>query len=375
MKLRTLAPLVLLLPAAVLVPGRGDAASPTATAAAAPTSPIRVAVANVHEGSLVRHRADRRDGTDRRVFVNRLLARRGALPDVVLLQEVLGSAGILAHTLNAHPRVRRAGGAYRVAGGTFHRRVAGRCDGPRAGRFSLLRSSAVLVNSRTVKRVPQAGAIRTWGRWHRRAWGHTGRKGYGCTEHPWARVVVQRQGTAPSAALVVSTHVAPVGGGLKTRAIRVVRATADSLHRGRVEERVVIGGDLNLNRCGQPVRTGELAVCPVRAAHRSLLDAGYRDAVRQANPVGPHGVVGVAGRIDFVYVKGGDLAGAWYDRCYRAYLVRRWSCGSRAVFTTQRRFNLCQSRSLRHGRPGRGCRSSQFRRYYSDHPVLLADLR
>lgn len=371
MKLRVLAPILILTPFAVLVPAGAGA---TGVPAPPRTSAIRVAVGNVHEGSLVRHRADRRDGTDRRAFVKRLMARGGALPDVVLLQEVLGSAGTMARTLNAHPRVRRLGGAYRVATGTFQRRVAGACDGQRSGRFSLLRSSAVLVNVRTVKGVSSAGAIRTWGRWHKRAWSRTGRMGYGCTEHPWARVTVQRPGTAPSTALLVSTHVAPVGTGLKTRATRVVQTAVGALQRGRPEERVVIGGDLNLTRCPQRPDAGERVRCAVRAAHRSLLDGGYRDAVRSTHPVGPHGVVGVARRIDFVYVKG-TVTGAWYDRCYRAHLVRKWKCGSRSVFTTRRSFNRCQARSLFHGRPGPGCAPSKFSRYYSDHAVLVADLR
>jgi len=369
MILRVLSPLLLLAPLAVLVPDRTDAAT------GPPPSPVRVAVANVHEGSLVRHRADRRDGTDRRRFADRVASRSGALPDVVLLQEVLGTAGLLARTLNAHPRARSAGVSYRVVTGTWSRRVTGRCDGGRAGRFRLLRSSAILVNQRTVTRVHRTGAIRTWGRWHRRAWAHTGRRGHGCTAHPWARVTVRRPGTVARRVLVVSAHVAPVGLSLKTRATRRVRAATDALHRGRPEERVVIGGDLNLTRCPLPASAPEPATCAVRPAHRSLLDAGYRDAVRSVHRGGPHGVVGVAGRIDFAYVRGGAVTGAWYDRCYRAHLVHRWRCGDRAVFATQRAFHRCQVRSLFHGRPGGGCWPSRFRRYYSDHPVLVADFR
>jgi hypothetical protein len=350
--------------------------SPVAVHVSAETSgEVRVAAANVYEGSMVRHPADLRDGTDRKAFARRLLGRSAAVPDVVLLQEVLGTARLMARTLNAHPRAARTGARFVRLGATDHRFVTGSCDGRRSGRFSLLRSSAILMNARTVTAVHERGVIRTWGRWDPIAWHRTGRSGYGCTEHPWARVTVKHPGTAARTALVTSVHIAPDGHRLKNRAVRVVRSHLDRLHRNEPGHVVVMGGDLNLNRCRQSLLRGERRSCAIRSGHRSLLDAGYRDAVRDQHLTGPSGVVGVARRIDFVYAKG-RVAASWHDRCYRAHFVRRWPCSAaRSVFASPVMFRRCEVRHLFHGSPGNGCSPSMFRRYYTDHQLLFAVVR
>jgi len=336
---------------------------------------VRVAVANVFEGTLVPYPADRRDGTDRRAFARRLLGRGAAMPDVVLLQEVLGTAGLMARTLNAHPRAVRTGTRFVRLGATDHRFVTGSCDGRRSGRFSVLRSSAILVNARTVTAVHHRGAVRTWGRWDEWAWHRTGRSGYGCTEHPWARVTVKHPGTAARTALVTSVHIAPAGLRLKNRAVRVVRNEVDRLHRRTPIDVVVLGGDLNLNRCRQSLLRGERRTCAVRPGHRALLDAGYRDAIRSRHLTGPSGVVGVARRIDFIYAKG-QVTASWHDRCYRAHFVRRWQCSAaRSVFASPTVFRRCEVRHLFHGSPGNGCSPTMFRRYYTDHQLLQAVVR
>lgn len=365
----------------LLVTGLGLAPdSPAETRAMAQTSAetpgeIRVANANLFEGSLARYPADRRHGTDRRAFTRRLLGRSVAMPDVVLLQEVLGTAGLMARTLSAHPRAVRTGTRYVRLGATDQRFVTGSCDGRRSGSFSILRSSAILVNARTVTAVHERGVVRTWGRWSSQTWHRTGRSGYGCAEHPWARVTVEHPGATPRTALVASVHMAPLGLRLKNRAVRAMRSEMDRLHRRTPDAAVVLGGDLNLNRCRQSLLSGERRSCAVRPGHRALLDAGYRDAVRNQHLTGPSGVVGVARRIDFIYVKG-QVTSSWHDRCYRAHFVRRWPCSAaRSVFGSPVVFRRCEVRHLLHGDPGNGCSRTRFRRYYSDHQVLLAVVR
>lgn len=382
MSIRSVTPSVftfVLVLALALAPGTPPETAPetaaTANASAEIPGEIRVAIANVFEGSLVRHPADTRDGTHRRAFARRLLGRSVAMPDVVLLQEVLGTAGLVARALNAHPRAVRAGTRYVRLGATDQRFASGWCDGRRAGRFSLLRSSAILVNARTMTAVHERGVVRTWGRWSSRAWHRTGRSGYGCAEHPWARVTVKHAGAAPRSALVTSVHVAPLGLRLKNRAVSALRSDLDHLHRSTPGAAVVLGGDLNLNRCRQPLLSGERRRCALRPGHRALSDAGYRDAVRSQHLTGPSGVVGVARRIDFIYVKG-QVASSWHDRCYRAHFVRRWECSAaRSVFGSPDTFRRCEVRHLFHGSPGNGCSPARFRSYYSDHQVLLAVVR
>lgn len=365
----TLLPPLLVLLASPVASSPG--AAPAAPAAVSELSPstLRVASANIREGSLLTPRADRRDGTDRRRFAHRLLSQDGRLPDVVLLQESLGAAGTAARTLTAHPRARRLGARYAVITPTRRYRVAGACDGRRVGRFLVLGSSAILVNVRTVRDVVAAGTVRTWGRWHRPAWRHTGRLGHGCTAHPWARIVVRQPGRAARTAVVTNVHLAPVGSALKNRAVRVLQR--DHVRRVRPGHLSVLGGDFNVNRCRVPFDRGEPRHCAVRAPHARLHEAGFRDVVRNRLPDGPRGVVGVARRIDLLYSEG-PVRTAWHDRCYRAHLVRRWRCPARAaVFDTAKGFQRCEARSLNHGRPGGGCPPRQFRRYYSDHPILL----
>ena len=371
--LTSLLPLMLVLAAPMVSSapadaGPGGAARPAPPADPAPST-LRTAVANVREGSLLTRAADRRDGTDRRRFAHRLLSRDGRLPDVVLLQETLGTADVAARARGCAVRVRRLGARYVVVARTGRDRVTGSCDGRRAGRFLLLRSSAILVNVRTVREVTARGTVRTWGRWHRPAWQHTGREGHGCAGQPWARLVVRQPGRAPRSALVTSVHVAPLGLRLKNRAIGVVQGE----HRRRLRsgDLSVLGGDLNVNRCPVPLDRGEPRHCAPRAAHARLLDAGFRDVVRSRLPDGRNGVTGVARRIDFLYTTS-PVRAAWHDRCYRAHLVRAWRCPARAsVFGTATGFRRCETRSLHHGRAGGGCSPRQFGRYYSDHPILL----
>lgn len=359
-----------------LLPVGAAAASPSRSLSSGPSqdepSRLRVATVNLREGSLRTPRADRRDRTDVRRASRRLLARPGPVPDVVLLQEVLGSAGVVARALNRHPRADRTGARYRVATTTRKATVRGECDGRRGGSFLLLRSSAVLVNTRTVEDVHAQGFVRTWGRWHRSAWRHTGRRGQGCAVHPWVRLTVRQPGQAPRQVIAASVHTAPSGAAPKTRAVRVVQRALGQVRGRHPGAGVVLAGDLNLNRCRQPLSAPEPRSCHVRTAHRRLLDAGYRDAVRALHPDGPTGVVGVARRVDFVYTVAPPRS-ARFDRCYRAWLVTRWRCSAaRTTFATAAGFNRCQARSLNHGRPGDGCPPARFRRYYSDHPVIVA---
>ena len=372
--------LAILTPLVVVAPGAAQApvaaphtpAAATSAAPAAPAAPaasrasgspaINVAVANVREGSLVRMPADLRAGGDRAAFARRVLDRPGPAPDVVLVQEVLGTAGLVAGALDAVQRSRGLPDRYTVVDGAAQWRAAGRCDGPRNGRFSVLRSSAVLVNTTTVTRVAAHGVIRTWGRWNRVARPLTGRDGFGCTEHPWARLVV-RTDAGPVSATVLSLHAAPLGIALKNQALATVTRGLAALPASEVS---VVGGDANLTRC-RDHRDGPS--CSVHPGHQGLIDAGYRDVVLDGAPSGAEGVAGVDRRIDFLYVRG-SATDAWWDRCYQAFRVRQWPCGTRAVFDSRPRFVACQTRALQHGSAGGGCGLPSFRTYYSDHPLV-----
>ena len=367
--IRLWVPLLLIVPLLAVA----GAQSPSPAEAAPGGASIRVATANLREGSLVRRPADRRHGTDRRAFARRLLGRATAPPDVVAVQEVLGSARRVAHALNAFQRTRDRAARYAPVTGTAHRFATGRCDGQRRGRFSLLRSSSLLVNRKTVTQVHARGTIRTWGRWARKAWPETGRRGHGCTEHPWVRITV-RTADGPRTARVLSAHVAPQGRRLKTRAVDTLRRELDRLPGQSPADLAVLGGDLNMNRCVQLFGHGEKKKCTIRPAHRRLIDAGYRDVVRAVHESGPAGVVGVARRIDFLYARAKPAA-AWWDRCYQAFLVKQWKCGTRSVFAQRRAFGACGIRVTRHRGPGGGCSARLFRRYYSDHPIAIGAVR
>jgi len=338
------------------------------------SSTVRVGAVNAREGSLVRQRMDLRTAHDRDALARRMLSRPGGTPDVVLLQEVLGRAGKMRDALNRAASRKGLRARYAVATSTYHRFVAGSCRGPRSGRFSLLRSSAVLVDTGTVSAVHARGELRTWGRWGRKARGVVKRRGHGCAAHPWVHLTVEQPGRAPTTALASSVHVAPLGRKLKNNAVRHLQRGLDALADRVAADVRVVGGDLNLTRCAQRLDEGERRSCRPRRGLRSLLGAGYADAVRSRHVTGPNGVVGVARRIDFLYATG-TVTAAWHDRCYMAFHVRRWKCGpDRAVFATSRKFHRCQTRALRHGRPGGGCSPAQYRRYYSDHKILLATL-
>jgi endonuclease/exonuclease/phosphatase family metal-dependent hydrolase len=365
--------LLLLVPVLVLLPSASTNAGAAAPAAVEPAGEVRVAAANLFEGAVVDHPADLRDGTDRRAFVSRLMGQVSVMPDVVLLQEVLGTAPEMARTLNAHPRTAQAGAHFVVLGGTDRRFTTGSCDGARPGRFMVLRASAILVNADTVTGVQKSGVIRTWGRWDKWAYSKTGNNGYGCTEHPWARVTVKHPGTAARTAIVASVHMAPAVTALKDHGLGVVRKELDQLHAITPEDAVVLGGDFNSNRCNQSLTAGEQENCAPRPGHRSLLDNGYVDAVRSLHLTGPDGVVGVARRVDYIYAKGGEVTASSHDRCYRAYFVHQWPCSAaRSVFDSDTLFHKCEYRALHNGSPGGGCSAAMYRRYYSDHIVLFA---
>ncbi len=364
----------LLLP--VLVPALVSASGDEpAHAAPGKVASVRVAVTNVREGGLARLPADARDATDRKAWARRLFAQPGRAPDVVLLQEVLRSSPKMASALNTHPRARKTGARYAVAAGTRVSRGSGACDGRRRGTYTVVRTSAILVNTKTVRSVRGSGQIRTWGRWGPAARARVGKTRFGCAEHPWLRVTVVK-GQQSSTALVASAHVAPGGTRRKNRAVSVIRRRLDAQHRKGSGELVVMGGDLNLTRCVQPPRSPERRGCAVRSGHRSLLASGYQDAVRVRNLGGTTGVAGVARRIDFLYAKKAAVTSSWHDRCYLAFFAMQPGCSSaKRVFATSRDFRRCQARSLKVGRSGGGCSAKQYRRYYSDHPILLATLR
>lgn len=345
---------------------------PPAAARLADEDSLVVAVANLREGGLDRRPVDLRHRGDMRVFADRLLEREAPVPDVVLVQEVLGSEDAVADVLTEHPAAVRAGARYVPVTTTRHRFDRGGCGGPRSGRFSLLRGAAILVNAAVVPEVLDRGVIRTWGRWNAPGRHVTGRDGYGCTAQPWARLLLQRPGQAATTALVSGVHLAPADTDLKTRAALRLRDRLAEMHRRHPEDLFVLAGDLNLSRCDQPSTEPERDGCPVRTAHRRLGSTGLVDAVRDRRPSGPDGVVGVGRRIDFVYTPDA-VTDAWFDRCYMGWLVRRWRCVDDGTnFTHEAQFYRCQTRALEHGRAGGGCSRERLGRYYSDHPMLVA---
>lgn len=345
---------------------------PSASARVADADSLVVAVANLREGGLDRRPVDLRHRGDMGVFADRLLDRDAPVPDVVLVQEVLGSERAVADVLTAHPVSERAGARYVPVTTTRHRFDRGECQGPRTGRFSLLRGGAILVNAAVVPEVLDRGVIRTWGRWNAPGRHVTGRDGYGCTAQPWARLLVQRPGQQPMTALVSGVHLAPAEPTLKTRAAIWLRDRLTEKQQRHPGDLLVLAGDLNLNRCEQPTTAPERDGCPVRTAHRQLGSAGLVDAVRDQQPTGPDGVVGVGRRIDFLYTPD-EVSDAWFDRCYMGWLVREWRCGDDGTnFTEAAQFYRCQTRALEHGRAGGGCSRERFGRYYSDHPMLVA---
>lgn len=348
------------------------AATPVPAQVATQRSSLRLAVANVREGGLDRYRPDMSDASDRDAFARRMFKQKGRVPDVVLLQEVLGSATKMARSLNTHPRSERTGARYVVAMRPRLRQMRGSCDGPREGQFSTLRGAGILVNKKTVPKIHGRGNIRTWGRWMPAGRAVIGGSGHGCTEQPWIRLTVKQPGRQARVTRVSNIHVAPTEMKLKNRAVVRVHHRLDALHRKSPSDLRVIGGDFNLTRCQQDLRAPERRSCDVRRGHRSLLDAGYRDAVRDRHLTGPSGVVGVGRRIDFIYTTD-RVRASWFDRCYQAYFVHRHKCGpKRSVFPNEAMFNHCQTRSLYHGTASASCPPRLFKRYYSDHPILLA---
>jgi len=352
----------------------GAAAAPIqpAYAAAKPLSTVRVAVANVREGAVRRPPTDMADGDDREAFARRVFEHSGRAPDVVLLQEVLGTARAVTHRLNEHPTARRSDARYVVAVAPKRRQDSGSCAGPRDGSYMSVRDSAVVVNTQTVTPLQRQGTVRTWGRWAPRAHQLLGRSGYGCAEQPWIRLAVHQAGKVPATVLVASVHIAPSGVALKNRAVARTQQALDAAHRKTPQDLVVIAGDFNLTRCQRLPSKPESRGCAVRGSHKGLLAAGYADAVRSLHLTGPAGVVGVARRIDFLYTKGA-VGSSWFDRCYQAYFVKRFRCEpGRVVIGQPRLFSACDRRSRVFGSPGGGCPAHDYHRYYSDHPLILA---
>jgi hypothetical protein len=366
-----LLPMHLALPPAHSAP-RPTRAAVSASAMAAPPGTVTVAAANIREGSVVRHPYDRSDVRDRDAFVRRLMVRGRQVPDVVLLQEVLGTAGKVAAALTRRARAQGSTARYVVAMAPRMGTRQGTCGGPRSGPYTAVRDSAVLVNTRTVRRIRNRGVVRTWGRWNAEAGAVLGSGSLACSEHPWMRLSVRQPGGPVRNAVVMAAHVAPLDMPLKTEAVLHLSTWMDRLNRAFPAALVVLGGDLNQTRCVSPATTPEPADCRLRPGHDSLQTAGFRDAVRARNLTGPRGVVGVQRRIDFIYTTA-VVRSSSFDRCYQAFYVTADPCGARAVFATKRKFSACQTRALEGRRTS--CSNVELRRYYSDHPVLRATVR
>jgi len=332
--------------------------------AAGATTQVMVVSANVREGSRARRSRDLRDGDDLESFTRRVFARDAKVPDVVLLQEVRGSASAAVQVLNQHPSARRSSARYVVAVEPSRRPGDGRCDGPRKKRHEILRDSAIVVNSATVSKVHQSGVVRTWGNWFGE---------HGCAEQPWALITVRDGNAAPRLARVASAHIAPSRIMLKSRAIVRTAHALERQNRRTPSALLALGGDLNLTRCQGAPRTPETAGCRVRLAHRYLLDQGFVDAVRSRHLRGADGVVGVQRRIDFLYTTD-QVRGSWFDRCYRAFDVAAYPCDPAEVrFANVKRIRRCQHQVTVVGRPGGKCSIDRgYPRYYSDHPIVRA---
>ena len=323
--------------------------------------------ANVREGARSRPIADLRVGHDRKAFVRRLMARASRVPGVVLLQETHGSARAYVRALNRHPRARGAGARYQLAVRPSLRAHRYRCGPAKRLRHQWVQTSAIIVNRAKIRRVVRRGAVAGWGRW--RQINDRSKTVDNCAYQPWVLLRTRSGGLVR----VANVHLAPLNASLKTRALRRLVQRLGRLQRKTPRARLVIAGDLNMTR--QPLRYSkrEPARGKVRPAHRLLQRQGLRDANRLARPRGRNGVIGYAGRIDFVYTTT-SVGAAAYDRCYRGYLGGR-ACPPRVrVFRAHGRFAACQ-RQADSGKRRARCPQSKYRRYYSDHPMLTALLR
>jgi len=317
-----------------------------------------IASANIREGSRVVRPVDNRHGADRAVFAARVIRSGARPPDVLLLQEAMGSAWRVVSELNQRSRQVRAGATYRVVVPSNRRIGRARCAGRRAG-HQVIRDGAIVVNTRTA-RVADRGLVKTWGRWFPRR----GQPTYGCAEQTWALVGLRRQ--PGQLTRIANVHAAPSGHTLKNEAVIHTVTALTRLNRATPRARLVVGGDLNLSRCqGFPSRPERLACAP-RAAHRALEAAGLRDVVRTTTG---SRVVGVRHRIDFLYASG-RVADAWWDRCYLAFQVTRPGCTTRSsTYSFREQHAACQRRADLTGSAGGPCH-----RYYSDHPILRVRL-
>ncbi|WP_295658632.1 endonuclease/exonuclease/phosphatase family protein [uncultured Nocardioides sp.] len=321
---------------------------------------VVVASANLHEGTLLAQRPDLADDTDLRRFAQRLAGLGAEAPDVVALQEVRGSLGRVVSLLNRHAR---DGATYAAVSRPGLSRQRGVC-GDRAGRFTVVRDGALVVNTATTT-VLQRGSIRTWGRWSPATRGLMRRADAGgCAEHPWAQVRVVHEGASRDA-VVVGTHVGPRGHHLKIRAMGRLADRARAV--AGADDLLVLAGDFNLPWChrgpGSPSGT-----CRTAKGHDALLARGFGDALHATDADR-----GPSLRVDFVHTSGKVVVAAW-DRCYRPGLAP--GCPRRdRVFRSQREYAACHRRAVAHGRPGPGCGPGAYARYYSDHPVVTATVR
>ena len=344
-----------------LAAGAVHAVQPTPVAAAPVPARVVVATANVYEGALRTAPQDLADSRDVHRFVQRLTALSPEAPDVVALQEVRGSLGRVVRRLN---QAVRGPATYAAVSRPGLARERGRCAG-HAGRFTVVRDGALVVNTATTT-VLERGALRTWSRWRHDQRGVVGRgDAAGCAEHPWVRVQVTHEGVSRRA-VVVGTHLGPLGHHLKTRAAAVLADGARAV--GADDDLLVLAGDFNLPWCAQGARATETAHCRPAAGHQVMLDRGFGDALRASGAS-----LGSRGRVDFLHTDGAVLAADW-DRCYRA--SRTPDCRRRdSAFVTERAFTACHRRAGLHGRPGGACGRGEYARYYSDHPVVTATLR
>lgn len=306
---------------------------------------------------------------DREQFVDRLLRKAPAAPDIVLLQEVLGSADEITRLLNTHPRIEGSGNRYAVAVPPRLWRGGEHCDGHRNHQRRIWRDVAIVVNTARISGPVDTGKVRTWGAYTFPRASHDAYED--CKEHVWALLRVETGSNNRRLVRVMNVHPAPAGRDLKTAAMRKIADRMVRLQRRTPHALAVIGGDYNLSRCqSHPERRH----CRIREAHRHLEHYGYLDAIRATNPTGPTGVTGVKYRIDHIYTDG-TVIDSWFDRCYRAFNVTSPACPEKkAVFAEKRIYLECHRLANRGKGPASPCDGDSYGRYYSDHPMMWATL-
>lgn len=330
---------------------------------------VLVVSANVKEGNAGRTSArDIARAADRKRFVARLLKKVPAAPDMMLLQEALGSTSRITRLLNWHPRIGNTRSRYRVAVRPRLWPGGRRCDGHRNYHRDVRRDVSIVINTATTAGPVNSGRVRTWGAYPTPRSPDGARRA--CKEHVWALFREKDGRAAGRFVRVMNAHPAPAVRSLKTAAMRKITNRMVQLQRRTRRGLAVIGGDFNLTRCKSDPETRS---CGVREAHRYLHDKGYRDAIRTINPTGTGGVVGVRSRIDHIYVNGG-VRNSWFARCYKAFNVTRPRCpANKAVFSNRRIFLRCDRLATLGKGPARPCGPKRYQRYYSDHYALWAN--